>query len=97
MVHLNNFARAGYRTLCFAYANISESFYNVWKDEYLKASTVLINRDTAKNKVAEKIERKLKLIGVTAIENKLQNDVCSFYYYIRYSTVIFYVWYTYIL
>lgn len=76
MVHLNNFARAGYRTLCFAYTNISESFYKTWKDEYLKASTVLINRDHAKNKVAEKIERKLKLIGVTAIENKLQNDVC---------------------
>lgn len=75
MIHLNNFARAGYRTLCFAYANISENFYKTWKDEYLKASTVLINRDTAKNKVAEKIERKLKLVGVTAIENKLQNDV----------------------
>lgn len=75
MVHLNNFARAGYRTLCFAYVNISENFYKTWNDEYLKASAVLINRDAAKNKVAEKIERKLKLIGVTAIENKLQNSV----------------------
>lgn len=90
MVHLNNFARAGYRTLCYAYANISESFYNVWKDEYLKASAVLINRDTAKNKVAEKIERKLILIGVTATENKLKNDVRLFNYYIKYSTLIFY-------
>jgi magnesium-transporting ATPase (P-type) len=72
---LNNFARAGYRTLCFAYVNISEKFYEKWKEEYLKASCVLINREAAKNKVAEKIERKLKLIGVTAIRNKLQDHV----------------------
>eukprot|EP00102_Acyrthosiphon_pisum_P016390 XP_008187336.2 PREDICTED: probable phospholipid-transporting ATPase IA isoform X2 [Acyrthosiphon pisum] len=75
LMHLNDFARSGYRTLCFAYKNISESFYNRWKDEYLNASTVLINRESAKNKVAEKIEKKLTLIGVTAIENKLQDNV----------------------
>ncbi|XP_060857421.1 probable phospholipid-transporting ATPase IA isoform X2 [Metopolophium dirhodum] len=75
LMHLNDFARSGYRTLCFAYKNISKSFYNRWKDEYLNASTVLINRESAKNKVAEKIEKKLTLIGVTAIENKLQDNV----------------------
>jgi len=75
MVHLNNFARAGYRTLCFAYVNISESFYKAWKHEYINAAAVVMNRDAAKNKVADKIERELKLIGVTAIENKLQDNV----------------------
>lgn len=75
MVHLNYFDHAGYRTLCFAYANISESFYEIWNEEYLKASTVLENREVAKNKVAEKIEKNLKLIGVTAIENKIQDNV----------------------
>jgi len=80
-MHLNDFARSGYRTLCFAYKNISESFYNSWKNEYLNASTVLINRENAKNKVAEKIEKKLMLIGVTAIENKLQDNVGKLYFY----------------
>lgn len=75
---MNNFARSGYRTLCFAYVNISESFYEKWKDEYRKASTVLQNRDTAISIVADKIEKKLKLIGVTAIENKLQDNVYRF-------------------
>lgn len=75
MVHLNNFARAGYRTFCFAYVNISETFYEKWRNEYLKASSVLINRDDAINKVATKVERKLKLIGVAAVENKLQENV----------------------
>lgn len=75
MVHLNNFARAGYRTLCFAYVDISESFYKTWNEEYLIASALLMDREAAKNKVAEKIERQLKLIGVTAIENKLQDNV----------------------
>lgn len=79
---MNNFARAGYRTLCFAYVNVSESFYKMWNDEYLKASAVLENRDAAKNKVAEKIERELKLIGVTAIENELQDHVCLYVNYV---------------
>lgn len=79
MVHLNNFARAGYRTLCFAYVDISENFYKTWKDEYLKASIILTDRDTAKNRVAEKIERELTLVGVTAIENKLQDNVSLLY------------------
>jgi len=92
-MHLNDFARSGYRTLCFAYKNISESFYNKWKDEYLKASTVLINRESAKNKVAEKIEKKLTLIGVTAIENKLQDNVsylCLYRFLIRLRGYIIY-------
>jgi len=41
----------------------------------MEATAVLLNRDTAKNRVADKIERELKLIGVTAIENKLQDNV----------------------
>lgn len=77
IVHLNNFARAGYRTLCFAYVNVSENFYKTWKDEYVRATAVLKNRDSTKNEIAEKIERELKLIGVTAIENKLQHNVRS--------------------
>ncbi|XP_025203440.1 probable phospholipid-transporting ATPase IA [Melanaphis sacchari] len=75
LMHLNDFARSGYRTLCFAYKNISEGAYNKWKHKYLNASAVLVNRETAKNKVAEIIEKKLTLIGVTAIENKLQDNV----------------------
>lgn len=73
--HLYKFARAGYRTLCFACADISESFYQTWEDEYLKASATLVDRDRVKNKVAEKIETGLRLIGATAIENDLQDDV----------------------
>lgn len=36
---------------------------------------MLINRDSAIKKVADKIERQLTLIGVTAIENQLQDGV----------------------
>lgn len=75
MNHLNKFAYAGYRTLCFAYVDVSESFYKTWKDEYLKASAALIHRDYAKNEVAKKIEKDLRLIGATAIKNELQDNV----------------------
>jgi len=77
-VHLNNFARAGYRTLCFAYANVSERFYAAWNDEYVRATAVVVNRDRAQDRVAEKIEKRLILVGATAIENDLQDNVGHF-------------------
>ncbi|XP_050444452.1 phospholipid-transporting ATPase IA-like isoform X2 [Adelges cooleyi] len=74
-VHLNTFANEGLRTLCYAYVDVSESFYASWKSNYLKASTVLQNRDAAKDRVAGEIEKDMILTGATAIEDKLQNNV----------------------
>lgn len=74
--HLEEFANTGYRTLCFAYSEISENFYNDWKGEYDKASNALKNRDNAIDEVAKLIEINLTLLGATAVEDKLQDQVC---------------------
>ncbi|XP_050425545.1 probable phospholipid-transporting ATPase IA isoform X2 [Adelges cooleyi] len=73
--HLDQFANAGYRTLCFAYAEISESFYKIWNEDFIKAANTLKGREEAIDEVAQKIEIELKLLGATAVEDKLQDQV----------------------
>lgn len=64
--------------MCFAYAEISENFYNNWNEEFVKASNVLTNRDFAIDEVAKLIETNLILLGATAVEDKLQDQVRSY-------------------
>lgn len=71
--HLDEYAAKGYRTLCFATADIDEQFYNGWAEEFRAASLALEDREKRLAEAAEKIERDLKLLGATAIEDKLQD------------------------
>ncbi|XP_067662836.1 probable phospholipid-transporting ATPase IA [Haliotis asinina] len=73
--HLEEFASIGLRTLCIATADISEDFYEEWKHTFYKASTSIQNREKKLEEAAELIERNLKLLGATAIEDKLQDGV----------------------
>nr|XP_019918067.2 probable phospholipid-transporting ATPase IA isoform X5 [Crassostrea gigas] len=73
--HLEEFATLGLRTLCIASADVTEEFYDEWKHTYYKASTSLQNRDKKLEEAAELIERNLRLLGATAIEDKLQEGV----------------------
>ncbi|XP_041359163.1 probable phospholipid-transporting ATPase IA isoform X2 [Gigantopelta aegis] len=73
--HLEEFATTGLRTLCIAVADISEEFYEEWRHTYYKASTSIQNRDKKLEEAAELIEQNLKLLGATAIEDKLQDGV----------------------
>lgn len=75
--HLDEFANAGYRTLCFAYAEIDEFLYADWNEEFIKASNALVNRDAAIDEVAKLIEINLILLGATAVEDKLQDQVSN--------------------
>lgn len=77
MKHLDEFANAGYRTLCFAYAEIDKHLYADWNDEFIKASNALVNRDVAIDEVAKLIEINLTLLGATAVEDKLQDQVSN--------------------
>jgi magnesium-transporting ATPase (P-type) len=74
--HLESFAENGYRTLCFSTRTIPEDFYNQWSRTHHEASVSLENRNEKMAESAEQIEKELRLVGVTAIEDKLQ-DVSS--------------------
>ena len=73
--HLEDFARKGLRTLCFAVRDIPEAEYKAWKEEYSEACNAIENREEKIEEVAAKLERDLTLIGATAIEDKLQDGV----------------------
>ncbi|CAG8832328.1 13923_t:CDS:2, partial [Racocetra persica] len=73
--HLENYATEGLRTLCIAMREISDEEYRHWSTIYEKASTTLVNCQDELDKAAEIIEKNLFLLGVTAIEDKLQEGV----------------------
>jgi len=73
--HLETFARQGLRTLCIAYRDLSEEEYKKWKPIYDKAATALEDREEQLAEAYALLERQFDWLGVTAIEDKLQEGV----------------------
>ncbi|KAG2520832.1 hypothetical protein BBO99_00007052 [Phytophthora kernoviae] len=73
--HLKNYAREGLRTLVLGRRVLSEVEYKQYNDAYVEASTSLEDRETKLDACAEMIEKNMNLLGVTAIEDKLQEGV----------------------
>lgn len=74
--HLQRFAHDGFRTLCCAYAIIDQAKYEDWAPRYKKANLLSGEDKTRKVEtcVAE-LEANLTLLGATAIEDRLQDEV----------------------
>jgi phospholipid-transporting ATPase len=75
LVHLEDYATEGLRTLCLAMREISESEYQTWNAIYDQAAATINGRGEALDKAAEIIEKDMFLLGATAIEDKLQDGV----------------------
>ncbi|KAI6203336.1 Phospholipid-translocating P-type ATPase, flippase family protein [Aphelenchoides besseyi] len=73
--HLQRYAESGYRTLCVGTRTISQAVYQEWNKGFHKASIDLDNRNQLLAEAAEEIEKDLVLLGATAIEDKLQDNV----------------------
>ncbi|KAK7891040.1 hypothetical protein WMY93_023003 [Mugilogobius chulae] len=73
--HLSEFAGEGLRTLALAYKDIDEDYFDVWMKKYDYVSTSMESRDDQLAALYEEIELDLKLLGATAIEDKLQDGV----------------------
>lgn len=73
--HLEVFAKEGLRTLCLGVAVISEAEYTEWNRIMTEAATSMTDRDEKVEEAASRIEQDLTLIGATAIEDKLQDQV----------------------
>jgi len=73
-----NMAREGLRTLVMARRRLSEESYNEFKEQHRLASIKLEGRNEAMTAViTEYLERDLELLGLTGVEDKLQDDVKS--------------------
>ncbi|KAJ7350407.1 calcium transporting ATPase [Mycena albidolilacea] len=75
LVHLEDYATEGLRTLCLAYRDIPEQEYRQWAAIYDQAAATVNGRGDALDQAAELIEKDLFLLGATAIEDKLQDGV----------------------
>lgn len=76
LLHLEEYAAEGLRTLCLAVREIPESEFREWYDIFnTAATTVSGNRAEELDKAAELIEHDFTLLGATAIEDKLQDGV----------------------
>ncbi|XP_050694500.1 phospholipid-transporting ATPase ID-like isoform X2 [Eriocheir sinensis] len=73
--HLDAFAGDGLRTLCLAYKDLEENYFQNWKSRHHEAAVSLENRDAKLDAIYEEIEKDLLLMGATAIEDKLQDGV----------------------
>ncbi|RMC16532.1 hypothetical protein DUI87_06469 [Hirundo rustica rustica] len=88
--HLNEFAGEGLRTLVVAYKSLEEDYFQDWIRRHHEASTALEGREDKLSELYEEIEKDLmvvvgglnqlpaisiKLLGATAIEDKLQDGV----------------------
>ncbi|GMF49314.1 unnamed protein product [Phytophthora fragariaefolia] len=84
MRHLETFGDDGLRTLTIAQRRVDEKEYLNWSARFKEANSSLEEIDKRKNglpneidKLMTEIERDLELLGATAIEDKLQNNVPS--------------------
>lgn len=71
-----NMAREGLRTLVIGRKKLTTEAYNVFLEKYTAASLTLKDRDGEMQRVvAEYLEKDLDLLGLTGVEDKLQENV----------------------
>lgn len=71
-----NMAREGLRTLVMARKRLSDETWTEFEERYREARVSLGDRNANVAKVVEELlERDLELLGVTGVEDKLQEDV----------------------
>ena len=70
-----NLAMEGLRTLVISQKIISERQYNDFHEDLVKAKASLYRREEMVIEVMEALEDEMEYLGVTGVEDKLQNDV----------------------
>ncbi|XP_056161871.1 probable phospholipid-transporting ATPase 4 [Syzygium oleosum] len=74
--HLSCYAEDGFRTLAFGYRTVERAEYEHWNSIFTKAKTTVgPERDELLESASEMIEKDLILLGVAAVEDKLQKGV----------------------
>ncbi|VDD90661.1 unnamed protein product [Enterobius vermicularis] len=75
--HLVDYAKKGYRTMCFAYRKLQMHDYDDWNEKYQSALkyTDKGERNKSVESIFGEIEKDLYLAGGSAVEDNLQEDV----------------------
>ena len=76
--HITDLSVTGLRTLMIGKKSLTESEFDQWNREFMRAKGLLGEaKEKAVNECSERIERNLELLGATAIEDELQDDVAK--------------------
>ena len=74
--HIDNFARRGLRTLSYAYKIIPENTFNSWILRYIEVKQSFSeDKELLEEKLIEEIEKDCYLLGATASEDQMQDNV----------------------
>ncbi|KAL4293068.1 hypothetical protein HN51_043557 [Arachis hypogaea] len=72
---VEQYAHLGLRTLCLAWRELREDEYREWSLMFREANSTLVDREWRVAEVCQRIEHNLEVLGVTAIEDRLQDGV----------------------
>ena len=72
---LHDYSVKGLRCLLFASKTLSFEEWNAWNLEYKAAANDIEHREERMSECMDRIEEGLQLLGVTAVEDKLQEEV----------------------
>jgi magnesium-transporting ATPase (P-type) len=72
---LEDYGRIGLRTLVRGEKIIEKEYFMEWRKRYQEAITCIDDREAKMGILQEELEKDLNLVGATAIEDKLQDEV----------------------
>jgi len=85
--YLQTYAEDGLRTLILAQKEVDPEYYDNWSRQYNEAQVSMVDRQAKMDEVSENIELDFTLIGSTAIEDKLQEEVGEVIQHIKEANV----------
>jgi phospholipid-transporting ATPase len=74
---LYKYANIGLRTLMICQKTVDDQFYRSWAKRYEQAKSSINNQEQKVRSVVLEIENNFELLGATAIEDKLQEEVAE--------------------
>ncbi|KAG9130462.1 hypothetical protein Leryth_004421 [Lithospermum erythrorhizon] len=72
---VEQYAQLGLRTLCLAWRELPEDEYQEWSLIFKEANSTLVDREWRVAEVCQQLERDFEILGVAAIEDRLQDGV----------------------
>ncbi|XP_028807852.1 phospholipid-transporting ATPase 2 [Neltuma alba] len=72
---VEQYSHLGLRTLCLAWRELKEDEYQQWSLMFKEANSTLVDREWRVAEVCQMIEHDWEVLGVTAIEDRLQDGV----------------------
>ncbi|TXG55114.1 hypothetical protein EZV62_020370 [Acer yangbiense] len=72
---VEQYSQLGLRTLCLAWRELEEDEYQEWSLTFKEASSTLVDREWKIAEACQRLEHDLEVLGVTAIEDRLQDGV----------------------